>query len=166
MASLLARPWLVLPLVGIMIICLCGTPRQPGWPPRDWVLVACDVGQGDGIVVRTARDSAVVVDTGPAPAQCEGAWTGLTSPGTAVDHHALSCRSCRRPDGRPAAPSDRSVVGQPTGPAGTAVRPDHPSRPPSAAFRFYAPPRGTSASVGAAGAAGVGPRGPSGFRSG
>ena len=59
-------------LSGIMIICLCGTPHQPGWPPRDWVLVVCDVGQGDGIVVRTARDSAVVVDTGPAPAAMRG----------------------------------------------------------------------------------------------
>ena len=72
MAYVLARPWLVLLLAGIMIICLGGTPRQPGWPPRDWVLVVCDVGQGDGIVVRTARDSAVVVDSGPAPVAMRG----------------------------------------------------------------------------------------------
>jgi competence protein ComEC len=72
MTYVLARPWLTLLLVGIMIICLAGTPRQPGWPPRDWVLVVCDVGQGDGIVVRTARGSAIVVDTGPAPAAMRG----------------------------------------------------------------------------------------------
>ena len=72
MTHVLARPWLTLLLAGIMIICLCGTPRQPGWPPRDWVLVVCDVGQGDGIVVRTARGSAIVVDTGPAPAAMRG----------------------------------------------------------------------------------------------
>ena len=35
-------------LAAVMIICLGGAPRQPGWPPRDWVMVACDVGQGDG----------------------------------------------------------------------------------------------------------------------
>jgi competence protein ComEC len=51
-----------------MIICLGGAPRQPGWPPRDWVMVACDVGQGDGLAVRTGRGSAIVVDSGPAPA--------------------------------------------------------------------------------------------------
>ena len=63
----LARPWLSLFLGGVMIICLGAAPRQPGWPPRDWVLVACDVGQGDGLVVRTGRGSAIVVDSGPDP---------------------------------------------------------------------------------------------------
>jgi competence protein ComEC len=63
----LARPWLSLLLGGVMIICLGAAPRQPGWPPRDWVLVACDVGQGDGLVVRTGRGSAIVVDGGPDP---------------------------------------------------------------------------------------------------
>jgi competence protein ComEC len=68
MGYVLARPWLSLLLAGIMIICLAGTPRQPGWPPRDWVMVVCDVGQGDGIAVRTGRRSAIIVDSGPAPA--------------------------------------------------------------------------------------------------
>jgi competence protein ComEC len=40
-------------------------PAQPGWPPRHWILVACDVGQGDGLVVRVGRRAAVVIDTGP-----------------------------------------------------------------------------------------------------
>ncbi|HEY6812877.1 MAG TPA: ComEC/Rec2 family competence protein [Propionibacteriaceae bacterium] len=68
MAYVLARPWLSLLLAVILIICLCGGPRQPGWPPRDWVLVACDVGQGDGLAVRTDHKSAIVVDSGPTPA--------------------------------------------------------------------------------------------------
>jgi competence protein ComEC len=67
MGHVLARPWLSLLLGGVMIICLAAVPRQPGWPPRDWVLVACDVGQGDGLVVRTGRGSAIVVDSGPDP---------------------------------------------------------------------------------------------------
>jgi competence protein ComEC len=67
MAHVLARIWLSLLLGGVMIICLSTAPRQPGWPPRDWVLVACDVGQGDGLVVRTGRGSAIVVDSGPDP---------------------------------------------------------------------------------------------------
>jgi len=68
MTYVLARPWLSLLLAVIMIICLCGAPRQPGWPPRDWLLVACDVGQGDGLAIRTGHRSAIVVDSGPAPA--------------------------------------------------------------------------------------------------
>ena len=39
----------------------------PGWPPDGWVLVACDVGQGDGLVLNAGQGSAVVVDTGPDP---------------------------------------------------------------------------------------------------
>ncbi len=39
-----------------------------GWPPPGWLLVACDVGQGDGLVVADGVGSAVVVDTGPDPA--------------------------------------------------------------------------------------------------
>jgi competence protein ComEC len=68
MAYVLSRPWLSLLLAAVMIICLSGAPRQPGWPPRNWVMVACDVGQGDGLAVRAGRGSAIVVDSGPAPA--------------------------------------------------------------------------------------------------
>jgi competence protein ComEC len=61
------RPWLSSTLALIMIVALFIVPSQPGWPPRGWVLVACDVGQGDGLVVRVGPRSAVVVDTGPDP---------------------------------------------------------------------------------------------------
>jgi competence protein ComEC len=39
-----------------------------GWPPEHWVLVACDVGQGDGLVLNAGHHQAVLVDTGPDPA--------------------------------------------------------------------------------------------------
>ncbi|MCI2416319.1 DNA internalization-related competence protein ComEC/Rec2 [Saccharopolyspora sp. K220] len=40
----------------------------PGWPVPGWSMVACDVGQGDGLVLATGRPAeAVVVDTGPDP---------------------------------------------------------------------------------------------------
>jgi competence protein ComEC len=35
------------------------------WPPPDWRVVVCDVGQGDGIVLASGAGRAVVVDTGP-----------------------------------------------------------------------------------------------------
>ena len=38
-----------------------------GWPATGWVMVACDVGQGDAIVLRVADAEAVVVDAGPDP---------------------------------------------------------------------------------------------------
>ncbi|MEO3751325.1 ComEC/Rec2 family competence protein [Streptomyces sp. B6B3] len=39
-----------------------------GWPPPDWLLVACDVGQGDALVLSAGGHSALVIDTGPDPA--------------------------------------------------------------------------------------------------
>ncbi|HUR75442.1 MAG TPA: ComEC/Rec2 family competence protein [Sporichthya sp.] len=45
----------------------------PGsWPPKDWVLVACDVGQGDALVLNAGPGTAVVVDTGPDPGAVDG----------------------------------------------------------------------------------------------
>ena len=43
-------------------------PPQAGWPPDGWVMVACDVGQGDATVVATGASSAMLVDAGPEPA--------------------------------------------------------------------------------------------------
>jgi len=40
----------------------------PGWPPAGAVVVACDVGQGDAIVLPSGPGEAVVVDAGPDPA--------------------------------------------------------------------------------------------------
>lgn len=37
------------------------------WPPPGWVFVACDVGQGDALVLAAGGHSAVVVDAGPEP---------------------------------------------------------------------------------------------------
>jgi competence protein ComEC len=40
---------------------------RPAWPPPGWFLVACDVGQGDAVVLNAGAGSAVVVDAGPDP---------------------------------------------------------------------------------------------------
>ncbi len=42
-------------------------PGAGGWPPPGWVVVGCDVGQGDAFVVPTGPGSAVLVDTGADP---------------------------------------------------------------------------------------------------
>jgi competence protein ComEC len=38
------------------------------WPPTNWLLVSCDVGQGDATVINLGNHQAVVVDVGPDPA--------------------------------------------------------------------------------------------------
>lgn len=38
-----------------------------GWPPAGWLVVACDVGQGDAVVLPAGDGRAVVVDAGPEP---------------------------------------------------------------------------------------------------
>src|SRR6185437_9206344 len=38
-----------------------------GWPPAGWLFVACDVGQGDALVLRAGPHSAVEIDAGPDP---------------------------------------------------------------------------------------------------
>ncbi|HEY0238784.1 MAG TPA: ComEC/Rec2 family competence protein [Friedmanniella sp.] len=63
----LARRWLTLVVALVMLVALVGPQRRPGWPPADWVMVACDIGQGDGLVLRAGPHDAVVVDTGPDP---------------------------------------------------------------------------------------------------
>jgi competence protein ComEC len=68
MASALARRWVCLLAAGVMVAALLRPPTQPGWPPPGWVMVACDVGQGDGAVLNLGAGRAVVVDAGPDPA--------------------------------------------------------------------------------------------------
>ncbi|WP_051485799.1 ComEC/Rec2 family competence protein [Nocardioides sp. J54] len=57
----------------LLLLVVLGVPGRPwsapaaGWPPAGWVLVACDVGQGDALVVRAGPAAAVVVDAGPDP---------------------------------------------------------------------------------------------------
>ncbi len=73
----LAGPWLghqarrrpLLP-VGVVVLSIGAVvpTHVLTWPMSDWSFVACDVGQGDGLVLATGPGRAVVVDTGPDPA--------------------------------------------------------------------------------------------------
>lgn len=62
-----ARPAVVLGLVLGLAVGMW-RPPQVGWPPDGWVMVACDVGQGDATVVDAGGGAALVVDAGPDPA--------------------------------------------------------------------------------------------------
>ena len=51
----------------VMVASVLVRPGDLGWPPDGWVLVACDVGQGDALVLNAGPGAAVVVDAGPDP---------------------------------------------------------------------------------------------------
>ncbi len=68
LGALLARRVTTLGLGGLMVCALLFPLPTPGWPAKGWVMVACDVGQGDGLVLNAGRGTAVVVDAGPDPA--------------------------------------------------------------------------------------------------
>ena len=76
-AAALARRVLTRPgrslVLGVLLVALVWHPLPvPGWPPAGWVLVACDVGQGDGLVLNAGNGESVVVDTGPDPVLMRG----------------------------------------------------------------------------------------------
>ncbi len=52
-----------------LLLLAAGAPTSAAtWPPSGWRFVACDVGQGDGLVLATTPGHAVLVDAGPDPA--------------------------------------------------------------------------------------------------
>ncbi|MGY2874269.1 competence protein ComEC [Marmoricola sp. URHA0025 HA25] len=67
LAAVLARRGVTLGSLAVLLVVMLVPLPTPGWPPAGWVLVACDVGQGDGLVLNAGRGSAVVVDAGPDP---------------------------------------------------------------------------------------------------
>ncbi|WP_139123223.1 ComEC/Rec2 family competence protein, partial [Cellulosimicrobium cellulans] len=57
-------------VVAVVVVVAAGLLVRPfttrgGAVPDDWAVVACDVGQGDALVLRSGESSAVVVDVGP-----------------------------------------------------------------------------------------------------
>lgn len=66
-AQLRQRPGWGYAALGAVGALLWPTGVPGSWPPPGWVVVGCDVGQGDAFVVRTGPGSALVVDTGPDP---------------------------------------------------------------------------------------------------
>ncbi|MEO6082144.1 MAG: DNA internalization-related competence protein ComEC/Rec2 [Umezawaea sp.] len=62
------RALLAAALVGVVLVMIPTSVVTPGWPPTGWAAVACDVGQGDAVVLATSEPGrAVLVDTGPDP---------------------------------------------------------------------------------------------------
>lgn len=58
-------PIFILCVALIAQILLAIKPFSNGWIPRDWSLFQCDVGQGDGLVIKSGSGRAIVIDIGP-----------------------------------------------------------------------------------------------------
>jgi competence protein ComEC len=54
-------------LAALLVVAVLRPIGRLGWPPDGWLMIACDVGQGDGLVLNAGVGAAVVVDTGPDP---------------------------------------------------------------------------------------------------
>lgn len=48
----------------LMMLTVLRPPGARGWPPPDWLMIMCDVGQGDGLLLKSGPNAAVVIDTG------------------------------------------------------------------------------------------------------
>nr|WP_082557031.1 ComEC/Rec2 family competence protein [Modestobacter sp. Leaf380] len=60
-----ARPLAVAAVVGVVVLGWPAREATRGWPVPGSVLVGCDVGQGDALVVPTGPGEGVLVDAGP-----------------------------------------------------------------------------------------------------
>ncbi|MFV0463026.1 MAG: ComEC/Rec2 family competence protein [Nostocoides sp.] len=74
--SLAAHPVIAGVTVVLLLAAVIPT-RILTWPPPHWQIVACDVGQGDAVVVRTGPGRALLVDTGPDPPRVLACLDGL-----------------------------------------------------------------------------------------
>jgi competence protein ComEC len=80
----LGWPWLrrhrfaVVAAVAVALLVMA-SPLVPGssWPPRGWIAVNCDVGQGDGLVIAAGKGAAIVIDAGPDPDKMDRCLTEL-----------------------------------------------------------------------------------------
>lgn len=66
LAPVLRRRWSGLLATAVMLLAIT-VPLPVAGAPSDWLVVACDVGQGDATLLRAGPHAAVVVDVGPDP---------------------------------------------------------------------------------------------------
>lgn len=66
------RRVLVVSALGVAVGAVPIRWAASGWPPPGTIVVACDVGQGDALVLPVGAHEAVMVDTGPEPVAVDG----------------------------------------------------------------------------------------------
>jgi len=76
MATIRGHPCAVAALI-VLVLAVAWPTGGLGWPSPNWRIVACDVGQGDGLVLASGPGHAVVVDAGPDPEKMDGCLARL-----------------------------------------------------------------------------------------
>jgi len=94
--------------LAVIAILALRVPERAGWPPPGWIALACDVGQGDAVVLRGDAGGIVVVDAGPDP---EAIDRCLDDAGVAhVDLLVLSHHHADHVDGIPGVLAGRTLT--------------------------------------------------------
>ena len=94
-------------LISAVAVLALRLPERAGWPPPDWIMVACDVGQGDALVLRGDTGGAIVVDAGPDPRAVDQCLSDLGL--TRIDLLVLSHHHADHVDGVPGILAGREV---------------------------------------------------------
>jgi len=69
------RKWIALGATLISALIIILLPGQ--WPGKNWQVVNCNVGQGDGLAINLGNHSAIVIDAGPDPTLMDNCLKGL-----------------------------------------------------------------------------------------
>lgn len=93
--------------VCLLVLAAAAPTSAVTWPPPGWRLVACDVGQGDGLVLATTPGHAVLVDAGPDPVAINSCLRRLDI--SVLDSVVLSHFHADHVDGLPGALAGREV---------------------------------------------------------
>jgi competence protein ComEC len=93
--------------VAVLVLAAAAPTSAVTWPPHGWRFVACDVGQGDALVLATTPGHAVLVDAGPDPASVNACLRRLGV--RVLDSVVLSHFHADHVDGLPGALAGREV---------------------------------------------------------
>ncbi|MGO4341428.1 ComEC/Rec2 family competence protein [Pedococcus sp. 2YAF34] len=91
----------------VLIVAAAAPTSSATWPAPGWRFVACDVGQGDGLVLATQPRHAVLVDAGPDPAAINACLRRLHI--AVLDSVVLTHLHADHVDGLPGAIAGREV---------------------------------------------------------